>query len=80
MCWSVAVVTVAVTFSMGGHTYEEDPVTSPLGGVEPGLTLGTIEEAKEGSTADESEIETIYEIPEVREREREREREIQIQI
>lgn len=53
----------AVANKMGAHTYEEDPVTSPLGGVEPGLTLGTIEEAKEGSTGDESETETIAEPP-----------------
>ncbi|XP_050725876.1 uncharacterized protein LOC127003374 isoform X2 [Eriocheir sinensis] len=54
---------VVVEVVMGIHTYEEDPVTSPLGGVEPGLALGTIEEAKEGSTADESEGENTLEIP-----------------
>ncbi|KAK8386316.1 hypothetical protein O3P69_010767 [Scylla paramamosain] len=58
-----SVPAVAVVNRMGAHTYEEDPVTSPLGGVEPGLTLGTIEEAKEGSTGDESEAETIAEPP-----------------
>ncbi|KAG0723233.1 Monocarboxylate transporter 14 [Chionoecetes opilio] len=48
---------------MGAYTYEEEPVTPPLGGVEPALTLGTIEEAKEYSTADESEAETLVDPP-----------------
>lgn len=43
---------------MGVLTYDDDPVTSPLCG-EPSLPLGTIVEAQEGSTGDESETETL---------------------
>ncbi|KAK3873703.1 hypothetical protein Pcinc_021318 [Petrolisthes cinctipes] len=43
---------------MGVLAYEDDPVTSPLCG-ETSLPLGTIVEAQEGSTGDESETETL---------------------
>ncbi|XP_071520375.1 uncharacterized protein [Panulirus ornatus] len=48
---------------MGAMTFDDEPVTSPLCG-EPALALGTIVEAKEGSTSGESETEAFPDPPE----------------